>query len=411
MAPQSELTEARRLQSQGDTQGAIALLENHFREAQDDLEAGMLLAWLYATTDESTQAIELYRTLLSRHPDDAELHNSFGALLFKQGNLDEAGRELERAVELDPTLVASHYNLGLARFEQGEFAGAVEAFQRATELEPSRAHYRFMLARAYRGLYEFGKAAAAFRAGLALSSPPDVARAARLELALTLKHDGRFGESETELRNLLTADPKDGGALFQLGRLYLVMNRYPDAEGVFRRLTEISPENVPAHFMLGFVSYRQDAYEKAMESFRRLLELAPAHAEARYYLGMSLLKLGDRPGARRAFEETLRLDPDHVSANYNLALLLRREGEREESRERFERFRALTERRERLDALEERVRWDPTNAKFYFDLGREYARQKRTNEALRAFRRALELQPDFAAVEVAIADLLGRRNP
>jgi cytochrome c-type biogenesis protein CcmH/NrfG len=126
---------------------------------------------------------------------------------------------------------------------------------------------------------------------------------------------------------------------------------------------------------------------------------------------MCFLKLGDRGGARQAFEETLRIDPEHASAVYNLALLLAREGEREDSQKRLEQFRELGERREQLAALEERVRWDPANAKFYLDLGQEYERQKRAKEALQAFQRALEIQPDLAAAEIAIANLLGSREP
>jgi cytochrome c-type biogenesis protein CcmH/NrfG len=125
---------------------------------------------------------------------------------------------------------------------------------------------------------------------------------------------------------------------------------------------------------------------------------------------MTLLKLGDRASARGAFEETLRLDPEHVSAIYNLALLLGRDGERQESQRRLEQFRELGERRERLAALEERVRWDPGNARFHLDLGREYGRQRRPKEALQALQRALEIQPDLSAAEIAIAEILGSRE-
>ncbi|HXV64130.1 MAG TPA: tetratricopeptide repeat protein, partial [Vicinamibacteria bacterium] len=145
-------------------------------------------------------------------------------------------------------------------------------------------------------------------------------------------------------------------------------------------------------------------------SFQRLLLLEPRHAEAHYYVGMSHLKLGNHREAREAFEQTLLIDTDHVGANYNLGLLLAREGERDESEKRLERFRALGERRDRLQALEERVRWDPRNAKFHFELGQEYSRQKRTKEALLAFQRALEIEPDLAAAEVGIADLLASRD-
>ena len=409
-ATQSKLSEARRLENEGDYPQAIALLEDHLQREPDEDEARALLAWLYAVTGNRERAVETYRSLLRRRSDDADLHNSLGALLFKERELEEAKHELETAVSLDPSLVMAHYNLGLLKFEEGELEGAVRSLHRAIELDPSKSHYHFSLARAYRASYRFAEAADSFRAGLTLSPPPDVDRTARLELALTLKHDGRLNDSETELRALLSAHPADGEALFQLGRLYLAMSRYPDAEEAFRKLTRESPANPPAHFMLGLVSYREDALDQALASFRRLLELSPGHAEARYYAGMTLLKLGDRPAAREAFEETLRIDPEHVSAIYNLGLLLAREGERQESQRRLEQFRELGERRERLAALEERVRWDPGNARFHLDLGREYGRQKRPKEALQALERALEIQPDLAAAEIAIAEILGSRE-
>jgi tetratricopeptide (TPR) repeat protein len=159
--------------------------------------------------------------------------------------------------------------------------------------------------------------------------------------------------------------------------------------------------------MLGFIAYREDDLEKALDSFRKLLSLSADHVEGHYYVGMILQKQGDLRGAREAFEEALRVDPEHPGSNYNLGLLLAKEGERDPSQARFVAFRELAERRERLESLEERVRWDPNNARFYFDLGQEYSRQKRTREALQAFQRALEIDPDLAAAEVAIANLLG----
>ena len=188
------------------------------------------------------------------------------------------------------------------------------------------------------------------------------------------------------------------------------MNRYPEAEEQFRRLVEIRPEHGPAHFMLGLVSYRQDDPQGALQSFRKLLEIEPDHAEGSYYVGLILQKLGERKEAREAFEHALRSDPEHVSANYNLALLLAKLGEKEESQRRLELFRELSERRERLDFLEERVRLNPTNAKYYFDLGEEHSRQGRTREALHAYQRTLEIDPNFAAADVAIKNLLSSSN-
>src|SRR3972149_9141712 len=98
---QSELSEAKRLQNEGDYPRAIALLENYLWEKPDDAEGGTLLAWLYVQTGQQERAVETYRSLLSRHPDEADLHNSLGALPFKKRELEEAKHELETAVTLD----------------------------------------------------------------------------------------------------------------------------------------------------------------------------------------------------------------------------------------------------------------------------------------------------------------------
>jgi tetratricopeptide (TPR) repeat protein len=408
---QSELEQAERLRQEGKPQQAIAVLEELLQDEPEHVEGGKLLAWLYTQGGDSGKAIDLYRRLSQRRPGDADLHNSLGALLVRSHELEEARRELETALSLDPRLPMAHFNLGLLNLERGAFQASAESFARAVELDPSNARYHFSLARAYRASYRFEPAAAAFRSGLALEPEGPGARGARLELGLALKHQGLLNEAETELRELLRRDANDPDALFQVGRLYVAMNRYRDAEEELRRLVAASPEHSPARFMLGFVLYRQDRLEEALPAFRELLQRSPDHVEGLYYLGMILQKQGDFRQARESFEEALRLDPEHAAANYNLALLLGREGALEESRERLAVFRGLSERRERLESLEERVRWDPENARFFFELGQEYSRQKRNAEALQAFQRALDIEPDLAAAEVAIANLLGDRKP
>jgi len=403
------LEEAKRLEQSGQVSEAIDVLEASRAAHQDDLDAGRYLAWLYGKAARPDAAIDEYRRLAARFPKEPDLHNSLGALLFRARQFDEAERELEAARELAPGVAMPHFNLGLLRFEKGEFAKAAASIERAIRIEPRRPTYHFMLARAYRAAYQFEKAVKAFEAGLALDPPPPMARVARLELALTLKHEGLLLESEKELNALLDANANDPEVLFQLGRLHVAMNRYPDAEKEFRRLVTVSPSNGPARFMLGLVSYRSDDPEGALASFQKLLELDPRHAEGNYYVGMILRKLGRDREAREAFENALRIDPNHVAANYNLALLLAKLGEHEASQKRLARFRELSESRERLEFLEERVRLNPVNARFYFDLGKEYAHQRRRREALQSFQRALELDPNLAAAEVAMTDLLSER--
>ena len=74
--------------------GADSALDAPLREAREHHGAGR-----YA------EAEKIYRQVLDRRPDDAEVMSKLGAALAAQGRLDEMLNVLEHAVELDPDLI------------------------------------------------------------------------------------------------------------------------------------------------------------------------------------------------------------------------------------------------------------------------------------------------------------------
>ncbi|TDI40806.1 MAG: tetratricopeptide repeat protein [Acidobacteria bacterium] len=119
-----QLRDAQRLQQEGKLQEAIAVLEPLLKSEPDNLEGGSLLAWLYTQTGEVDLAIEEYRRLAHRYPEQADFHNGLGALLFRTRQLDEARREFEMARSLNPGHAVPHFNLGLLSLERGAFSAA-----------------------------------------------------------------------------------------------------------------------------------------------------------------------------------------------------------------------------------------------------------------------------------------------
>ena len=71
--------------------------------------------------------------------DAAQHHNDRGVQFFHAGQLDQAHRCFERAVELDPAFVEAHNNLGLVETERGNNEAATAHFRRAIELDPDLA--------------------------------------------------------------------------------------------------------------------------------------------------------------------------------------------------------------------------------------------------------------------------------
>ena len=89
--------------------------EAHFRRAlqlkprdMDELEQ---LARSHFRGKRYRQALELYRTLLENHPDEAATHANIGVTLYYLDRTEEAVRSLERALVLDPSLDSARTNL------------------------------------------------------------------------------------------------------------------------------------------------------------------------------------------------------------------------------------------------------------------------------------------------------------
>ena len=66
-------------------------------------------------------------------PNSVLLNNIKGAILQKQGNLDDAIHYYNKALMLAPDNFNAHNNLGGALQEQGRLSEAIESFQKSIE--------------------------------------------------------------------------------------------------------------------------------------------------------------------------------------------------------------------------------------------------------------------------------------
>ena len=66
-------------------------------------------------------------------------------VLSDLADLDEAARQYEQAVRLNPAYAEAYFNLGMTREEQGRTGDAVRQLQRALELQPDLAPARELL--------------------------------------------------------------------------------------------------------------------------------------------------------------------------------------------------------------------------------------------------------------------------
>jgi tetratricopeptide (TPR) repeat protein len=70
-----------------------------------------------------------YKAALQRDETNVEAHNNLGHLYLGRGLFEEAGREFQRVIAIDPRNAAAHYNLARQFEAAGEPAAAIDHYR------------------------------------------------------------------------------------------------------------------------------------------------------------------------------------------------------------------------------------------------------------------------------------------
>ena len=129
----------------------------------DHAEILRLFAGVQNLRGDRAGAISTMRRAVALRPDDALYHNTLGAVLGENTELDAAIACLRRACELQPELSSAWYNLGLLLMRSIRPEESAQALRQAVALDPAHAHARVLLGEMLRASGRFDEAGAEYR--------------------------------------------------------------------------------------------------------------------------------------------------------------------------------------------------------------------------------------------------------
>jgi len=234
---------------------------------------------------------------------------SFGGEVMSLMN--DAFRELARAIELEPGLAEAHEFLGHCERFRGNRTAEEAAYLRALECDPGRAGASLYLAFMLEARGEPKQALAI------LAKVPAADRLTGHFMAWG-RLAGLTGDEEEERRAYFQAvvsspeDPVTYQALWDATALKKRFNKFN------RAMQEVLAERADAylpHYFLGFSHQYAGRPEEAISEFRRTLELKPDEHRARVMIAEVLReKLRDEAGAREEYLLALKADPGNARA-------------------------------------------------------------------------------------------------
>ncbi len=182
--------------------------------------------------------------------DDTYYQNSclayfnLGSVYFDGNRLEDAKKETETALRLNPDYAEAHYNLGNIYSRQDRLEDAIKEFQTALRLNPDYVE-------------------------------------AYANLGVVYIHLKRLEEAARVFQQALTLKPSYALAHVNLGIVYRKQDRLDDAVSEFRASLRMRPDFAEAHYELGLVYKSQNMLNEAVHEFETALKLRPDFAKAR----------------------------------------------------------------------------------------------------------------------------------
>jgi tetratricopeptide (TPR) repeat protein len=163
-----------------------------------------------------------------------------------------------------------------------------------------------------------------------------------------------------------------GETKYALGLLDEAVRHYQDA-------IDLKPDFGVAFYKMGTCYYRRGQLVRSLECFTKLLSMRDqGHAMASYFTGLINQFLGNDEAAEKGFRVLRGTSSQSLIANYYLAQI----------KLKHNRF------ADALELLDELLKLTPNLAEVHYLKGMVYLGMHRNMEAIRCFRRTLELNPD-----------------
>ena len=270
--------------------------------------------------------------VIQKHPEDrvklAQAHQLLGRTLLKLSNDQEARKELELAVDLDPTF-PNGYDLAVACLDLGDENCAVRIF---TEMEKSfgdKPQVHLAFGRAY-GESDFqARAIPEFRR--TIEEDPHLPGVHYLLAAVLLATSGdesHMASAESELKKELLISPHDAMTYAALGEIEVNRRNYPEAEAYLKKAVLFGPQSPDGYLHLGQMYFATNRSAEAETALRECIRLTTDVSRNRYQvqkahflLGRVLMQKGQEDAAhaemtlsRELANKTLAQDKSNLAA-------------------------------------------------------------------------------------------------
>lgn len=231
-------------------------------------------------------ATEVKNPLVEKY-GDAYDHLIKGDAHRLREEIEEAIKEYETAIRLNPAFTEAYVGMGRCFRRKGDLKRAIMSLMKALSYNAFDKEVHVEMAKAYneagipvKGIHHFRQA---------VKIDPQYIEA-KFNLALCLELQGDLTEPTKIYEDIIKQDADFLPAYNNLGSIYMRQGYYAAAEKIFRQLIELAPDFSRGYFGLAIALDRSNRIQEALPYYEKLLVMK-AHQRNRDYIQNRIMTL------------------------------------------------------------------------------------------------------------------------
>jgi len=237
--------------------------------------------------------------------DWATGYYGLGVAEVNLGQTDDAMKNLQTAVTIDPTYSYAYYQLGMLKKAKGDKTGSCMDIGKALRYNDT-----LKIARdAYTNNFCWSCGLEFFKKG---------------KMNVDIK---QYADALPDLRTAVTICPDSGNFLGYLGKAYQGIGKSDSALVLYDMAVKVDPSSYSAYYYRGLVYEEKQKYAEAFSDLSKAIRLSPNTVDAYIHRANVCENMDKESSAIYDYKQIIRIKPDYGDAYYKIALYRQKLGE------------------------------------------------------------------------------------
>ncbi|WP_144053255.1 tetratricopeptide repeat protein [Xenococcus sp. PCC 7305] len=365
---------------------------------------------LFAQKQQWREAILHYQKAIELNPKLVAAYRNLARILTQIGKIEQATSYWLKAVELDAQGLQAGEYLQLANnlVTQGKTSQAVTCYRRAIQLQPTLIDAYLNLGQVLTTAGELPKALQCYQEAIKYN-PQN--HQLYFNLGLCFTQQKNWEQAVQCYQQALQIKSDYWEALHNLGGVLGNLQLWSEAITVYRRAIKLKPDVAWSYNDLGLILLQVNRPEEAIAVFRKAVSLKPDFAAAHLRLGDALATVSKWSDAISAYQASGQIQADlpNLSSKLGNVFFQQSEEYRQTALRHF--MQAIEQDPDNTNNYHQALAIDKNNIELYLRLGNRLIEQKNLDEAIVAYQMAVQLQPKNVEATIRLTNALMEKHP